>query len=62
VPVQECEPVVVQSDSLPDPVTDQEAAVEDGDPGFDPGVEVAVDVDLDGRVAGVGECLVGVAR
>ena len=49
---------MVETDSLPDAVTDEETRIEDGDLGFVSRKVVTVDVDLDRGVALVGECLV----
>ena len=57
--VEEREAVVMEPDALPDPVADEEPAVEHGDLRVVAGEELAVDVDLDRRVALVGHCLMG---
>ena len=49
---------MVETDPLPDAVTDEETRIEDGDLGFVSRKEVTVDVDLDRGVALVGEGLV----
>ena len=49
---------MVETDPLPDAVTDKETRIEDGDLGFVSRKEVTVDVDLDRGVALVGEGLV----
>ena len=58
VEVEVDEPPVVEPHAFPDAVADDKAAVEDGDLRFGTGKELPVDVDLDGSVARVGNCLV----
>lgn len=58
---QEDQPVVVQAQALPHPVTDQKAAVKDRDPGLLARDERAVDVDQDVRIAFIAQSVVGAA-
>ena len=56
--IEMSEDAMVETDPLPDAVTDEETRIEDGDLGFVSREEVTVDVDLDRGVALVGEGLV----
>ena len=61
VAVQECEAAVVESQPLPDPITNQESTVEHRHLRLVARQELAVDPDLDSGVALVSQGLVGAA-